>query len=341
MTIRENCSLLRYNTFRFDVAARYFVEYDSEAELERLLVDEYFNASTSLHIGRGSNLLFLGDYSGIILHSAIKGMDIDGAGDDILLRTGAGELWDDVVAFALERGWGSPENLSLIPGEVGAAAVQNIGAYGAEVKDMIYAVEAVDRHTRRMHLFPVADCGYAYRYSRFKEEASPFIITRVIFRFARTPRPCRTDYGHLADGLPANPAPMQVRDAVIRLRRDKLPDPDRLGNAGSFFMNPIVSAEAGAALQARFPDIPLYSLPSTPSSLSSPACKISAGWLIERCGLKGFRQGDAGVSERQALVLVNHGKASGQDIARLAAHVAREVYARFGVTLHPEVKYIG
>jgi UDP-N-acetylmuramate dehydrogenase len=333
MTIRENYPLRQHNTFRVDASAQWFVEYAGETELDSLLRDEYFNACPSLHIGSGSNLLFIGDYAGIVLHSAIKGMEIDNNGDDILLRVGAGELWDDVVAFALAQGWGGPENLSFIPGEVGAAAVQNIGAYGAEVKDVIHGVEAIDRHSRHTHTFSVADCAYAYRHSRFKEEDSPFIVTRVIFRFARVPRPCRIDYGQLRAELSPHPSPAEVREAVINLRRAKLPDPEVLGNAGSFFMNPVVSAACYATLKARFPDMPSY--------LSGEQYKLPAGWLIEQCGLKGFRQGDAGVSDRQALVLVNHGKATGSDIARLADYVAAAVLSRFGVTIRPEVKYVG
>jgi UDP-N-acetylmuramate dehydrogenase len=332
MLIHENYSLRRYNTFGIDVSARWFVEYGDEEELDRLLRDEYFKESKSIHTGRGSNLLFLQDYEGIVLHSGIKGMEVREEGNEVFLRVGAGVVWDDVVAFVLERGWGGPENLSLIPGEVGAAAVQNIGAYGAEVKDFIHEVEAVDRNTGRRCTFAAATCNYGYRYSRFKEESSPFIITHVVFRFACKAGRCVTDYGRLCDDLPLCPTPLDVREAVIRLRRSKIPDPDELGNAGSFFMNPVVSAERFAEMRACFPNIPYYP--------SGEQYKIPAGWLIEQCGFKGFRQGDAGVYERQALILVNHGKATGSDIAGLAARIVDEVQTRFGIRLTPEVKYV-
>ncbi|MDR3129754.1 MAG: UDP-N-acetylmuramate dehydrogenase [Tannerellaceae bacterium] len=332
MLIHENYSLRHYNTFGIDVSARWFIEYADDEDLSRLLRDEYFSHCKSIHIGKGSNLLFLKNYDGIVLHSGIGGMKVREEGDDIFLRVGAGILWDDVVIFVLKQGWSGPENLSFIPGEVGAAAVQNIGAYASEVKDFIHSVEVMDKYTGHGYAFAASECNYEYRYSRFKEDNSPFIITHVVFRFSRNQGRCVTDYGRLYDDLPDCPTPLDVREAVIRLRRSKIPDPSELGNAGSFFMNPVVSPQQFVEIQSRFKDIPYYSL--------GEQYKIPAGWLIEQCGFKGFRQGDAGVYERQALVLVNHGKATGADIARLAERIVEKVQSRFAIRLTPEVKYI-
>jgi UDP-N-acetylmuramate dehydrogenase len=335
MRIEQDFSLERYNTFRLPVRTRWFMEYADETELERILRDEYFQEMPLLHIGGGSNLLFPKDYGGIILHSAIRGITpVRETDEAVWLRIGAAEPWDDVAAYAAAKGWGGIENLSLIPGETGAAAVQNIGAYGAEIRDTVETVEACNRLTYEKRVFTNAECQYGYRNSFFKEERpDPYLITYVTLRLSKQPV-FNLAYGHLKERL-APDAPLtvvDVREAVVRIRRDKLPDPDELGNAGSFFVNPTVTPERFEALKYAFPDLPSY--PST------DGVKLSAGWLIEQCGLKGQRRGNVGVYDRQALVIVNHGGATGNEIALFAEYIRETVYRRFGVTLMPEVKYV-
>jgi UDP-N-acetylmuramate dehydrogenase len=313
------------------------MEYAGEAELERILRDEYFQELPSLHIGSGSNLLFLDDFSGIILHSAIRGIEpVCETDDAVWLRVGAAEPWDRVTALAAENGWGGIENLSLIPGETGAAAVQNIGAYGAEIGEHIETVEAFNCRTFEKHAFTNAACRYGYRDSFFKDgRHDPYAITYVTLRLSKQPV-FRLAYGNLKERLAASGAPLTVtavREAVICIRREKLPDPDVLGNAGSFFVNPVVSQEQFEALKRAYPAIPSY--PSLDGQV-----KLSAGWLIEQCGLKGKRRGAVGIYDRQALVIVNHGGATGNDIAQFAEDVRTTVHRRFGVTLKPEVKFI-
>ncbi|MDR2470187.1 MAG: UDP-N-acetylmuramate dehydrogenase [Tannerella sp.] len=338
MKIEQNFSLEKYNTFRLPVRTRWFMEYADETELERILRDEYFRELPALHIGGGSNLLFLNDCDGIILHSAIRGiMPVRETDDTVWLRVGAGESWDNVAAFAALNGWGGIENLSLIPGETGAAAVQNIGAYGAEIKDVVDTVEAYNQSTCKKHVFTNDECRFAYRNSFFKDEQhDPCLITRVTLRLSKRPV-FNLSYGHLKERLAAIGIPLTVagvRETVIRIRREKLPDPDELGNAGSFFVNPVVAQEQFDRLRRDYPSIPSYPADGNDS------VKLSAGWLIEQCGLKGKRCGAVGVYDRQALVIVNHGGATGNEIALFAEQIRATVYRRFGVMLMPEVKYI-
>lgn len=337
MRIEQNFSLRSYNTFRLPVQTFWFMEYADEAELLRILRDEYFCEQRSLHIGAGSNLLFLADFKGVILHSAIKGIHVTEETDDtVRLRVGAAEVWDDVVAFAVSRGWGGIENLSHIPGETGAAAVQNIGAYGTEIADAIETVEAYRQSTRERHVLSRDACGYGYRNSLFKESADdPYIVTYVNLRLQKHPT-LHIDYGALRETLDAAGAPLSVqtvRDAVISIRRGKLPEPGEPGNAGSFFMNPVIPQARFEALKAQYPDAPSY--PSDEGMV-----KVPAGWLIERCGLKGKRHGDVGVYEKQALVIVNYGDATGHEIALFAESIRQAVDERFGILLTPEVRYV-
>jgi UDP-N-acetylmuramate dehydrogenase len=337
MRIEENFSLKPYNSFHLPALARWFMEYDSEEELQKILRDEYFQENRSLHIGAGSNLLFLNDFDGIVLHSRIKGMEIaEEDTDSLLLRVGAAEVWDDVVAFAASNGWGGIENLSGIPGETGAAAIQNIGAYGKEIAEAIDGVEAYNQLTFAKRTFTRAECAYAYRHSFFKNEHNdPHIVTHVLLRLRKAPRDFCLDYGQLHRELEDKTlSPAAVREAVIRIRSLKLPDPATVGNAGSFFMNPIISASAFAEIQAENPEIPSWPSPGG-------RIKIPAGWLIEQCGFKGKRYGAVGVYEKQALVLVAHEGATGNEIALLAESIRNAVRNRFGVELVPEVKYIG
>ena len=334
MQIKQNYSLEPHNTFHLPVKTRWFMEYDSEDDLKKILRDEYFQECLSTHIGAGSNLLFLNDYNGIVLHSRIRGMEVVAEDEaSVVLRVGAGEVWDEVVAYAVERGWHGIENLSLIPGEAGAAAVQNIGAYGVELKDVLVSVEAYNQLTFEKKIFPVEDCGYGYRESRFKDpHQDPQIITQVNLRLSK--RPAFTlDYGQLGERVGAEPTLRAVRDAVIAIRREKLPDPAVLGNAGSFFKNPMVDAGDALRLRERYPEMPVY--PAADGKV-----KIPAAWLIEQCGFKGKRHGEVGVYDKQALVLVNYGGATGDEIALVAESIRTAVNEHFGIELMPEVKYI-
>lgn len=335
MRIEQNYSLEQHNTFHLPAKTRWFMEYGSEEDLEKILRDEYFQECLSTHIGSGSNLLFLNDYNGIILHSAIREIDVVEEDDtSVVLRVGAAELWDDVVAHAVARGWYGIENLSLIPGETGAAAVQNIGAYGVEIKDVLVSVEAWNQLSFEKHVYPVSECGYAYRQSRFKDpHQDPHIVTYVNIRLSKQPV-FTLHYGGLRERFATEePTLASVREAVIAIRREKLPDPAELGNAGSFFMNPVITAEHFARLKQAYPEVPSY--PAADGQV-----KVPAGWLIEQCGFRGKRHGEVGVYEKQALVLVNFGGATGDEIALVAESIRTAVRERFGIELMPEVKYI-
>ncbi|WP_455628213.1 UDP-N-acetylmuramate dehydrogenase [Parabacteroides chinchillae] len=337
MKIEQNYSLEKHNTFHIPVKTRWFMEYDSEDDLERILRDEYFQECLSLHIGSGSNLLFLNDYNGIILHSNIKGIHLAGETEkSVLLRVGAAEKWDDVVAYAVSNGWGGIENLSLIPGETGAAAIQNIGAYGAEAKDVIETVETYNQLSFQKRIFTNQECEYAYRTSYFKNEHNdPHIITYVNLRLQKNPQ-FSINYGNLKEELAkySGITLSTIREAIITIRKEKLPDPEIMGNAGSFFMNPVITTDHFEKLKVNYPSIPSY--PSSDGKI-----KVPAGWLIEQCGFKGKSHGTVGVYEKQALVLVNLGDARGHEIALVAESIRTAVNERFGIELVPEVKYVG
>jgi UDP-N-acetylmuramate dehydrogenase len=337
MKIEENYSLLHHNTFNLDAKTRFFMEYYSEDELQRILRDEYFQESHTLHIGGGSNLLFINYFNGIIVHSAIKGMDVtEETDDDVFLRIGAGETWDDVVAFAVENGWYGIENLSKIPGEAGAAAVQNIGAYGVEIKDVVHTVETYNQLSFEKVVFSNADCQYSYRHSYFKNEHNdPHIVTHVTLRLSKKQH-FSLDYGNLKTELEKKGGEFtlkDVRDAVVSIRASKLPDPKVLGNAGSFFMNPIIPTEQFDKLKVKYPDMPSY-------PAGEGLVKVPAGWLIEKCGFKGKTHGEVGVYEKQALVIVNLGDAKGFEIALVAESIMEGVRDKFGIEIRPEVKYV-
>ncbi len=327
-------SLLPYNTFGIDVSASRFLEYASVAELEEYIAQ---GAVTTpfLHIGGGSNLLFTKDYDGLILHSRIGGIEVTAEDSQtVSLRVGAGVVWDDFVACCVEHGWYGAENLSLIPGEVGASAVQNIGAYGVEVKDLITVVETVNIQGYE-RVYSVEECEYAYRNSIFKRpENKSVFVTYVRFRLSKEER-YTLDYGTIRQELAKYPAPTLpiVRKVIIEIRESKLPDPKVTGNAGSFFMNPIVAKEKLEALQRDYPRIPYYELPDG-------RVKIPAGWMIDQCGWKGKSLGPAAVHDKQALVLVNRGGAKGSDVIALSDAVRASVRDKFGIDIHPEVNVI-
>ncbi|MDR2626857.1 MAG: UDP-N-acetylmuramate dehydrogenase [Dysgonamonadaceae bacterium] len=335
MTIRENYPLLRHNTFGIEAKTRWFVTYNDERELLKILADEYFLSQPFLHIGSGSNLLFISDYEGVILHSGIKDVAVER--DDerfVYLKAGAGMVWDDLVVYAVEHGWGGLENLSGIPGEVGASAVQNIGAYGCEAKDAITEITAYDIRTGKKQIIQNAECQYAYRDSIFKKAwKGRYIIAYVTFRLSKLPQ-YNLEYGQLKACVDAGAISLKtIREAVLAIRADKLPDPKTLGNAGSFFMNPHICTAHYEGLKKTYPDMPCY-------PVSREVVKIPAAWLIEQCGWKGFREGQVAVYEKQPLVLVNKGGATGKDIARLAEKVQVSVKNKFHIDITPEVTYI-
>lgn len=333
----KDYSLAAHNTFGIDAKCRRFIEFDDVDELKSVLGNCGNVAGPKLVIGGGSNLLLTGDYAGTVFHSAIKGFTSETVSDGVLLRCGSGETWDDIVDMCVENGWHGMENLSLIPGEVGASAVQNIGAYGVEAKDLIYKVEAVEISTGRMFEFSNADCCYSYRHSRFKGEwRNRFIITYVTYRLSTVYKPC-LDYGNIRGELArkgiSEPTARQLRDIIIDIRNAKLPDPKTEGNAGSFFMNPVVSRSKYEEIAALYPGMPHYTVDEDHE-------KIPAGWMIDVCGWKGRTLGRAGVHDKQALVLVNRGGATGNDIVALCEAIRRDVRDKFGIEIHPEVNIV-
>lgn len=324
--------MLIRNTFGIKAEARNYLEYGSEEELVSLIPS--LRNAHMLHVGGGSNLLFRGDFDGTILHSAIRSvLPISADAENVHVRVGAAIVWDDFVAYSVANGWSGAENLSLIPGEVGASAVQNIGAYGVEVKDIIHSVECINLADGTKRVFTNPECRYSYRSSIFKHELKgQYAVTYVNYRLSKTFVP-HLDYGTLKE-LKSKPnlQPADVRREVIAIRRDKLPDPKYLGNAGSFFMNPVVPRHQFESIQEAYPQIPFYEVPN--------GVKIPAGWMIEQCGWKGRSLGRAAVYEKQSLILVNRGGANGQDIIRLCEAIQQDVKQRFGVDIYPEVNFI-
>ena len=332
MVDQVNYSLLAHNTFGIDAKCRRFVEYSSveEAqEIARLLDGPY------LLIGAGSNLLLTKDFEGTVVHSALKGIETQ---SDSRIRCGSGETWDEVVAWCVGHRLFGAENLSLIPGEVGASAVQNIGAYGAEVKDLIASVEAVEIGTGRLCVFSREECQYGYRDSRFKHEwKNKYLITHVVYQLSSDESRQSTKYGNIRSELDRRgiqtPTAAELRQVVIDIRNAKLPDPKVTGNAGSFFMNPVVERQKFEQLLAAYPDMPHYYIDADHE-------KIPAGWMIDQCGWKGRSLGRAGVHDKQALVLVNRGGATGQEIVDLCNTIRADVQKKFGIDIHPEVNII-
>lgn len=337
MNIQAEYSLKTLNTFGINATAQWYISYDSVEALQRLISDEYFQECRCLPIGEGSNLLFLTNFRGIVLRSEIRELTCLSEDDSsVTLSVGAGLLWDDFVAYCTEQGYYGAENLSLIPGQVGAAAVQNIGAYGVEIERLVVGVEAVHRRSGESRHFAHSACQYRYRHSIFKDpDYADWIITHVVLRLSKVPQ-LNLSYADLQryfEERGVEPTLEGVRAAVIAIRESKLPDYKTLGNAGSFFMNPVVDTSKADALKRLYPEMPCY-------PQAEGGVKLAAGWLIEQCGYKGYREGDAGVYERQALILVNHGTATGTDIASLAETIRDKVRTVFGVELTPEVRYI-
>ncbi|QIL20960.1 UDP-N-acetylmuramate dehydrogenase [Thermomonas sp. HDW16] len=338
--IVENARLDARNTFGVPAVAPMLVEVADVAALPELFGYAMLRDGPVLVLGGGSNLLFAGDLPGAALSLTAQRIEtIEDDGNIAIVRADAGVVWHDFVLWTLGHGLCGLENLSLIPGTVGAAPIQNIGAYGVEVRDHIHAVKAFDRRNGGFVRFDAADCAFAYRDSLFKHDPERYIVTAVEFALSRTPA-LKLDYAGIGEelqamGIDGTPRASQVAEAVIRIRQRKLPDPALLGNAGSFFKNPIVPMAQAEALFADNAKMPMF------RGSSDDTRKLSAAWLIDQCGWKGHREGDAGVSDAHALVLVNHGQATGAQLLDLARRIAASVQQRFGVAIEPEPRIIG
>jgi len=336
MTILKNHSLQALNTFGISAKARCFIEARTEAELRAAFQQ---NITPLLVLGGGSNMLLTGDFPGLVVKNNLLGKEIIEERDEhVIVRAGAGENWHEFVLWTLERGLGGIENLSLIPGTMGAAPIQNIGAYGVELRDVFHELEAMEIATGEIRTFTAADCQFGYRNSIFKNEwKGKYCITRVALQLTKTNHQINTSYGAiqktLAERGVTKPTIRDVSDAVIAIRSSKLPDPAKLGNSGSFFKNPEIEPAHFDQLRQAFPNIVSY-----PGS--NGKVKVPAGWLIEQCGWKGQRRGDAGCYEKQALVLVNYGSATGAEIWQLAQDIANSVEEKFGIRLQPEVNVL-
>jgi UDP-N-acetylmuramate dehydrogenase len=336
-TLIENAPLAHRNTLRVAARARLLADIRDASKLPELLDFPAVRGGSLLVLGEGSNLLLAGDFEGTVLAMATRGVQVEQEGDLTRIAVAAGERWDDFVRWTLGQGFAGLENLILIPGTVGAAPIQNIGAYGTEVAEFIESVEAWDTRERAVAILDRVACAFGYRDSVFKREPGRYIVTAVRFALPRS-RPLRLDYAGIPEELARmgveHPAPFHVAEAVVHLRTRKLPDPSVIGNAGSFFKNPIVASAQAEALQRAHAG--LVAWPGADSR-----SKLSAAWMIEAAGFKGYREGDAGISNRHALVLVNHGHASGPELWALAQKVIEGVQARFGVRLEPEPVVIG
>lgn len=336
----EHARLDARNTFGVAARAPMLVEVSDTSALAELFGYAMLRDGPVLVLGGGSNLLFAGDAPGAVLALSSQRIDIiDNRDDAAIVRADAGVGWHDFVLWTLGHGLCGLENLALIPGTVGAAPIQNIGAYGVEVRDRIRAVHAFDRRAGGSVRLDAGDCAFAYRDSLFKHDPDRYVVTAVEFALSRTPE-LRLDYAGIREelatmGIDGTPRASQVAEAVIRIRQRKLPDPAVLGNAGSFFKNPIVAAAIAEALQSAHPAMPVF------RGAGDDTRKLSAAWLIDRCGWKGHRDGDAGVSAEHALVLVNHGQATGLQLLDLARRIAASVQDRFGIAIEPEPRIIG
>jgi len=338
MLIIENQSLKKYNTFGIDVSARYFTEVTRQEKFQQVL--EHFSAETTPHLilGAGSNLLFTNNFEGLVIKVSLKGIDITEENEqEVLVKVAAGEDWDQFVSHCVEQGWGGLENLSLIPGQVGSSPIQNIGAYGVEMKDCFESLKAFEKSTGNTKTFIASDCQFGYRDSIFKREAhGKYVIVSVSFRLSKKSHVLQLGYGAIQAELQQQgilqPGISDVRRVVCNIRRSKLPDPAVTGNAGSFFKNPVVGLHQYEILKRDYPLLVAFP--------DKGGMKLAAGWLIEKAGWKGYRDGDAGVHPLQALVLVNYGKATGQNILRLAEKIKESVANKFGVKLETEVNII-
>ena len=335
MKIKENISLKNYNTFGIDAIASRFVSVNSIPDILEILSKE----QDIFVLGGGSNLLLTNDVNKLVLHVDLKGINIIKETDtEIFIKVQAGENWHEFVLWSIENGFGGLENLSLIPGNVGTSPIQNIGAYGVEMKDCFHKLKAIETATQKRRIFTKDECEFGYRNSVFKNELKgKHIITSVIFKLTKKNHKLNYSYGAIQAELEkreiSNPTIKNISDAVIDIRNSKLPNPKEIGNSGSFFKNPVISNSKFDELKEKYPTIPSY-------KISESEIKIPAGWLIEQCGFKGKRFGDAGVHDKQALVLVNYGTATGQEIYALAQKIQQTVLDTFGIELAIEVNVI-
>lgn len=333
INIKENISLKPYHTFGMDVSTRYFVEYDTVEDLRSLLISPLIKNNNYLHIGGGSNLLFTKDYTGAIIHSKIKDYTVTESSENVIIKVGAGLVWDDFVLLTVSNNWYGAENLSYIPGEVGASAVQNVGAYGVEAKDIIERVYAIDCETGEERIFTNKECEYSYRNSIFKTKLKgQYIITYVEYILSKKPQ-YKLEYGNLRSVAGDTPTLKKVRDSIIEIRKQKLPEPSEQGSAGSFFINPIVDIEQYNKIKEQYPALVSY-------PLSNNKVKLSAAWLIDNIGWHGKRIGGAAVYPKQCLVLINENNATPADVIELAKQIKESVFEKYGVQITPEVNYI-
>ncbi len=335
-SLLENISLKKYNTFGIEARARYYIELSSVDEIRDFIQNPKFRIVPRLVLGEGSNILFTGDFEGIVIRPLIRGIGITGeTAEHVYLQAGAGENWDGLVKYCVENDWGGLENLSLIPGSVGASPVQNIGAYGVEVKDVIEYIEAVEISGNRVVKYAASECMFDYRTSIFKKNLkNKTIITGVVFRLDKEHKYV-TKYGEIEKELDKYPETslQNIRQVVINIRSNKLPDPARLGNAGSFFKNPVVNKDTLEHIRQFYPKAPYW-------ETDKKRFKISAAWLIGQCHYDKKRTGDAGTYSKQPLVIVNYGKATGKDVLELTEKIRKAVKNRFAITLESEVNII-
>lgn len=340
MTLQENISLLPYNTFHIDVKARYFTEITSLDELRTLISEEVYKNNPRLILGGGSNILFTQNFNGLVIKNSLPGIElVNEDNEHYYVKASGGEGWHKFVLHCITNNYAGVENMSLIPGQVGAAPMQNIGAYGVEIKDVFHELEAIDMQTGELTTFNNEACEFGYRESIFKGKyKNKFLISSVTFRLRKVPK-FNINYGDIRKTLDEmailNPelSIKAVSDAVIKIRTSKLPDPKVLGNAGSFFKNPVITKEQFEALLLKYPIMPNY--PQADGTV-----KIPAGWLIEQCGWKGKVIGNTGSHKMQALVLVNYGGATGNEIYKLALDIKQSVQEKFGIEINPEVNVV-
>jgi UDP-N-acetylmuramate dehydrogenase len=338
MLVQSNVSLRHLNTFGLDAYARYFVNVRSVDELTAILRDPEWKNFPKFILGGGSNILLTKDIDALVIHPDIKGITIVKENEEaVVLKVGAGEVWHDFVMHCVNNGYGGVENLSLIPGTVGAAPMQNIGAYGVEIKSVVESVEAVDIESGEKRVFSNAECEFGYRESVFKKAfKNKYVITGATFRLSKKPV-LNAAYGDVQKTLQEmgteTPTIRDISEAIMTIRRSKLPDPAEIGNAGSFFKNPEIPLAQFTYLQETFPEVPGY-------PVNAGTVKVPAGWLIERAGWKGYREGEIGVHARQALVLVNYGGGTGAEIKALSEKIQESVAGKFGIRLNAEVNFI-
>jgi UDP-N-acetylmuramate dehydrogenase len=334
---QEQISLKKYNTFGIDVKAKFFAEARSENDLKEIFNHPIAESHQLLILGGGSNMLFTKDFEGLVVKVSIPGINYEVKGDDVEVAAGGGVVWNDLVNYCVDHGFAGIENLSLIPGTVGASPIQNIGAYGVELKDVFFSCTAFEIETCETRTFDFEDCRFGYRDSIFKNELKgKYIITQVNFKLSKRPK-LQTHYGAITSELEnrniKHPTIADISKVVADIRVSKLPDPKTIGNAGSFFKNPVIVKEQFEELLKKFPDVVNYPAPNH-------KVKLAAGWLIEQCGFKGKVVGETGTWKNQALVLVNHGNASGQEVYIFSEQIINTVNTKFGIKLEREVNIL-